>query len=390
MNLSNSSLQQKRQIVGFFELTCQELELTDSMFQDARQKYEAVGKWLDDGDTIQSLGPRIIPQGSISLGTTVRPIGRDEFDIDLVCKLLFSTPGQNPSYIMRLVGNRLRANKTYEDMLEPLKRGWRLNYARSSKFHLDITPAVPKGETPNGEIYVPDREQRQWKPSNPEGYVKWFEGHASLKPTYSPEERMRLLAGVAPLPEPTPFNSVLKRAVQIFKRHRDVYFQSRNRKDAPISIIITTLAAKSYAAAVQNKRYDSQFDLLFDVVSGLHRFITVLDVSGKPFYFIPNETTKGENFAEKWNKHPERSKAFYEWQGMAQKDMERLGGEAGLDTVRMVTMGMLGEKEVSKAFNRYTEAVNRSRTSGELKINALSGLGISGGVPVKRNTFFGK
>ncbi len=390
MNLSNFSLQQKRQIVGFLELTCQELELTDSMFQDARQKYEAVGKWLDDGDTIQSLGPRIIPQGSISLGTTVRPIERDEFDIDLVCKLLFSGREQNPSHIIRLVGDRLREKKTYEDMLEPLKRGWRLNYAQSSKFHLDITPAVPKCPTPNGEIYVPDREQRQWKPSNPEGYVKWFEGHASLKPAYSLEERMRLLAGVAPLPEPTPFKSILKRAVQIFKRHRDVYFQSRNRKDAPISIIITTLAAKSYAAAVQNNRYDSEFDLLFDVVSGLHRFITVLDVSGKPFYFIPNETTKGENFAEKWNKHPERAKAFYEWQGMVQKDMERLGGEAGLDTVRRVTMGMLGEKEVSKAFNRYTEAVNNARASEGLKISAMSGLGIIGGVPVKRNTFFGK
>ena len=112
----------------------------------------------------------------------------------------------------------------------------------------------------------------------------------------------------------------------------------------------------------------------------MHRFITVLDVKETPFYFIPNETTKGENFAEKWNKHPPRAKAFYEWQDKAQKDVERLGSEVGLDTVRRVTMGMLGEKEVSKAFNRYTEAVNSARANGRLKIKALTGLGVSSGI----------
>ena len=122
----------------------------------------------------------------------------------------------------------------------------------------------------------------------------------------------------------------------------------------------------------------------------MHRFITVLDVNGKPFYFIPNETTKGENFTEKWNKHPQRAKAFYEWQSVAQKDMARLGREEGLDTMMRATMGMLGDKEVSRAFNRYTEAVNDVRAREGLKIGAMSGLGIIDGVPVKRNTFFGK
>ena len=34
----------------------------------------------------------------------------------------------------------------------------------------------------NGDILVPDKELKQWKPSNPEGYVKWFEAHAALIP----------------------------------------------------------------------------------------------------------------------------------------------------------------------------------------------------------------
>ncbi|MCK4825762.1 nucleotidyltransferase, partial [bacterium] len=139
MTLKPLSLHQKRQLVGFLELICQELELTETQFHDAKQKYEAVGHWLDDGAIIKTYGPMIIPQGSISLGTTLRPIGRDEFDIDLVCKLINAGSEQNQAYIRNIVGARLRENKTYVEMLESLNRGWRLNYAKSSKFHLDIT-----------------------------------------------------------------------------------------------------------------------------------------------------------------------------------------------------------------------------------------------------------
>ena len=99
MSLYRLTHAQKRQLVGFLELICQELDLTESQFEDAKEKYEAVGKWLDSGDSIKYYGPRIIPQGSISLGTAVRPIGRNEFDIDLVCKLVHAGQDQDHCYI---------------------------------------------------------------------------------------------------------------------------------------------------------------------------------------------------------------------------------------------------------------------------------------------------
>ena len=30
-------------------------------------------------------------------------------------------------------------------------------------------------------------------------------------------------------------------------------------------------------------------------------------------WYIWNETTHGENFAEKWNRRPERAEAFFAW-----------------------------------------------------------------------------
>ena len=389
MSLKQLSIPQKRQLVSFLELICQELELTDTQFQDAKQKYEAVANWLDSCGNIKLYGPRIIPQGSISLGTTVRPIRRDEFDIDLVCKMVYVGPEQDQTHIRNIVGNRLRENKTYAQMLEPLNRGWRLNYAKSSRFHLDITPAVMNGASLNGEILVPDKELKQWKPSNPEGYVQWFERHTAFRPQMLIREHETVRADIRPLPEPKQFKSILKRTVQILKRQRDIAFQDKNSKNAPISIIITTLAAKAYASAVENNSYDSELDLLYDVVANMNRFIFVEKVNGKMFYFIPNETTVGENFAEKWNKHPERAEAFFKWQKLAMSDILQLGRQVGLDRMRRAMMSKFGEAETTRAFNRFTNSINESRENKTLRVNPLHGLSLTSGIPLKRNTYFG-
>jgi hypothetical protein len=383
------SLSQKRQLVGFLELICQELELTDTQFLDAKRKYEAVGNWLESGGTIRFYGPHIIPQGSISLGTTVRPIGRDDFDIDLVCKLIYAGPEESQAYVRSIVGDRLRENKTYGKMLEPLNRGWRLNYAKSNRFHLDITPAVVNGASSNGEIFVPDRELRKWKSSNPEGYISWFKEHEALRPRMLIKEYEMLRGEVQPLPEPQPFKSILKRAVQVLKRHRDIYFQNRNSKNAPISIIITTLAAKSYAAAVQSV-YESELDLLYEVLAKMNDFILIKYVNGKPEYLIPNETTVGENFAEKWNKHPERAEAFFEWQMSAMRDIEQFGRQTGMDRIRRNLMNRLGEAETTRAFNRYTKSINESRANGTLRVDPSAGLGLTAGLYLRHNTIFGR
>ena len=59
--------------------------------------------------------------------------------------------------------------------------------------------------------------------------------------------------------------SPLQRVVQILKRHRDLMFNGDESK--PISIIITTLAARAY-----NKETDV-LDALVNVVNSMERYI---------------------------------------------------------------------------------------------------------------------
>jgi len=72
---------------------------------------------------------------------------------------------------------------------------------------------------------------------------------------------------VDPLPNQIMLKNVLQRLVQLLKRHRDITFEKTHER-APISIILTTLAAKSYAEAALGNEYESEFDLLRDVIAG--------------------------------------------------------------------------------------------------------------------------
>ena len=379
----------ERFLAGVLELLCQQLELTPTQYDDATAKYEAVGHWLNDGHLLARLGPEVFAQGSIRLGTTVRPLGRDEFDVDLVCWLIGGHDGLRPSLVMRLVGDRLREHRVYRDMLESKNRCWRLNYA--GEFHMDITPAVANSGCSNGGLVVPDRELRHWSPTNPRGYAQWFDAQAKVQPVIEHGLREKVRAGVEPLPDQIPFKNILVRAVQLFKRHRDVWFQDRDQEVAPISIIVTTLAARAYVQAVDSRVYGSEFELLLEVIHGLPRHVQTRSIEGRRQFFVGNPTTDGENFAEKWNQHPERAEAFFAWNRAALDDFRRLSETSGADAMRKFLAGRFGDRESRRVMQSVANAVTAARESGHLRVAAGVGLTTGTlGVGVRAHTFYGE
>lgn len=388
MGLQTLSFAEKQQFVGILEFICQELEISESRYQEAKNRYKTISDWLADSDDYRLMFSKIYSQGSFRHGTTVKPIGREEFDVDLVCHLKFVNSGTSPQEINKLVGDRLRANGRYEGMIERIKRGWRINYA--NEFHLDITPSIKNPGCQNGGELVPDRKLQEWKPSNPEGYAKWFDYRASLQPFVV--EEFAAKAEILPFPAQSRFKGVLKRAVQIFKHHRDLYFQDKDSKIKPISIIVTTLAAKAYEYCVGNRRYDSDLDLLMDVLQLMKGFIEVHNVNGCAFYVVPNETTAGENFAEKWNEDNRRADAFYDWHRDAVATLTgflSLAG-SGLDVIVGKLSESFGADVVRKSVNRYTQQIDGARSNNTLR--ALPGIGLTTGrgTRIHDNTFFGR
>ena len=70
------------------ERICFRLQLPEKEFDEARKKYEEVGEWLtQEGSLVRAHRPRVFHQGSMLLDTTVLPLERTEYDLDVVCLL---------------------------------------------------------------------------------------------------------------------------------------------------------------------------------------------------------------------------------------------------------------------------------------------------------------
>src|SRR5665213_932485 len=267
MDVTEMHVIQKRLLVGLLEWACQRIELTEAQAALAAERYGTIGRWLGNGEHPLLADATIYPQGSARHRTTVRPVHRLEHDIDLICELPHTGRELQVPHVHWLVGNRLREHQTYREMLEPINRGWRLNYA--GEFHLDITPAVPDAAQGGGAVLVPDRALKAWKESHPKGYAAWFDEIANIKVLLSQEGRRVIRAGVEPLPEDVPIRGPLRRIVQMMKRHRDQLYLAKSADDlcnAPVSIVLTTLATQAFHQIAGQFIYADEFELLRTLV----------------------------------------------------------------------------------------------------------------------------
>lgn len=330
------------------------LQLTSAQYDRARSAYNAVGEWLArDESPLAMYGPQIYPQGSMALRTTVRPLHDDEFDLDLVCELAGWTDDAMALYMA--VGDRLKENETYRRMLEGKKRCWRLNYA--GDFHLDALPARDARSHLPYAIEVPDRSVREWKASNPRGYVLWFEGRA--RPYYA-----LLEARNAPLP---PINDVdagdpLRRSIQLMKRHRDIRFEG-SPENAPRSIVLTTLAAQHYAGQ------ESVGEALVRILVGIQVEIARTD----GVIVVPNPMNPEENFADAWQDNVAAYHEFVAYIDRFTEDLRALFTSPLNEQFSATAERLYGSSVAKKAIQTYNEQ------HGGRAAAALTNIGASAG-----------
>ena len=296
----------------FLEAFVENISISATMIDKATNSYEAVGKWLGDGDWGYDVN--IMPQGSFNLGTMIKPLSeRDDYDIDLVC--LLDVKELSNYDIKNLVGNRLKEHELYKGKLQKEgKRCWTLDY---EEFHMDILPCIPMcypySETSgNTSIHLTHKNvnnQYETRHSNPAGYQKWFEKRMESRLRIAKESfAVRAKADIKDVPTyrvKTPLQSV----VQLLKRHRDMMF--KEDENAPISIIITTLAALVYNGELS----------IQESLSNIADHLTDSVIVHNERYIITNPVQPDENFADKWNEKPVKAKSFFKWHEQLKKDI---------------------------------------------------------------------
>ncbi|MGO9454322.1 MAG: nucleotidyltransferase [Candidatus Binataceae bacterium] len=350
---------------------CEVLQITATQYDDAVSKYEAVGTWLAAGGSpLEHIADDIFAQGSMALGTTVKPLGQEEFDLDLIFPV--KEFAGSPLALYELVDWRIAQNGLYAPILEKRPRCLRLNYANA--FHLDIVPARPHRRLGGTYIEIPDRTLASWIPNNPLGFQTWF--GSCCKNIILLEK-----ASVLPVParEPVPVMPPLKRVVQLLKRNRDIVFADQD--DEPSSILLTTLAGQHYAK-------DASVHLaLCNVVSGIAEQVRQAD----PYRIaVMNPPCETQDLCEGLSDRG--YKAFANWIWALHQALLKLHDGEGLENVANRLKRLFGERVTLTAVKSFSGNVRKARERGALRAgrDGLStAVGAGAGIVVPRHDFHG-
>jgi hypothetical protein len=343
-----------------------ELEIPDSRYEAAERSYRSVGSWLErPASALRQFHPFLYPQGSFRLGTVTKPADdKEHYDLDVVCELSILKNSVTQESLKKLLGTEVEAYAEAKRMAEPgeSRRCWTLEYADGAQFHMDLLPALPDASRQrllleqqrfdtswtSTAIAITDRDHLNfrlhtddWPSSNPRGYAQWFINHMRVQF----EERRRVLAeALRRKAEDIPdwrVKTPLQQALQILKRHRDVTFAG-HIDDRPISVILTTLAARSYRG--ENRIAPA----LFSILEGMDQHIETRNGVN----WIPNPTDPRENFADRWLQYPERRGAFHNWLGQARQDFANAARAYDAGSAVDALAPRLGRRLVESAANR--------------------------------------
>lgn len=331
------------------------LELPDSAYEKAKNRYEDLGEWFGrDDSTLKDNDPHIFPQGSFRLGTAIKPLSEDEeYDLDLGCKLKkgVSKESHTQNDLKTMIGKELEAYRVTRRIKAPTEekhRCWRLEYQDELSFHMDIVPCIPLNDVQRGYLYesmkltgidnkiieqvskssisiTDDRDEKyheisnDWNISNPEGYAQWFVFRMKRREGEVLMER----AQVDEVPD-YKLKTPLQRVIQLLKRHRDNMFKD-DEDIKPISIIITTLATRAYSG-------ENDIELaLKNILSKMGDFV-------KPnIPRVENPVNPDEDFADRWSMaqygHLKLERNFWQWLEQAQHDFGLITSSVNSDFI---------------------------------------------------------
>lgn len=167
---------------------------------------------------------------------------------------------------------------------------------------------------------------------------------------------------------------------------RDGYIMFKDDEDAPISVIITTLAAKSYDQYTQGDLYGA----LTGIIDKMRSFVERRWDGDKYVYWVQNPVDPSDNFADKWQLNDRKRQLFFEWLDRVETDFALAFKRRGLHNIAADLKLFLGDKIVNHAVRSISLQTRSARDAGNLLVNPANGLlGATTGRPMPKHTHYG-
>ena len=363
------------------------LNITQTMMKKAETAYNALGEHIKNSN--EEWDVIVYPQGSFQLGTVIKPVNDEEqYDVDLVVLV------KTPYYDAEMLRNEVLQ---VEGKIENKKPCIRIQYADSSQFHMDIASAQEIGITNDTSINIArfdGNERYFYEISNPKGYIDWFKKTMQFEELQRSQRALfeKCQTEVEEL-ELSKMRTPLQKAIQILKRHRDIFFADReNADDRPSSIIITTLCAMAYEDL--RGKYEKD-NIYLTVVNMLEKFPAYVKKNSEGDYYLENPSNPKENFLKKWCDNPALVVAFEQWIFKARTDII-YNPEAFIEDnpqeLRKSLYESFGQRDADIALDNYGKQLGNYAQKGHLKYDTSSAnivLHENTGKSYNKHTYFG-
>lgn len=248
---------------SMLEMGAESIDITPTMFEEARTHYGALGNFLENND----IEADISPCGSIVMGTVTRPYSREAdpyFDIDVIVKLVNLSKGScSPCDVRDPIENLLATSPRYANRIDNCDECITLKYScdgLKDGFRLDLDTCVSDISDPrivlcptfprfsDTAVAIARKASPEWLGSNPQGLSDWF---LEKNERFAQTERLArkksiaerypaVYASIEDVPDMMDRSS-MQRAVQIIKRCRDEYYARCEKENPPASCILTVL-----------------------------------------------------------------------------------------------------------------------------------------------------
>lgn len=363
------------------------LQLNDSRRERAERSYNSLCEWIERDEVyFNKYNLDFYAQGSYRTKTTVKPFAKEEFDLDFVMEVDGKWSNEDPLIILEHLKRRLKENNIYKDNIEVKRRCVRVNYA--NEFHIDILPAFPEDiYSLDEKIRVPDRKIKDWTCSNPKGYSKWFDRCCNKINRELYEKRV--VASVEPIPETEPYEYIepLRRAVQLIKRFRDVYYKDKSI-DAPKSIIITTLSGMHYNGE------SSEYEAILNILKGI--YLSINNSNGRHIEIF-NPMNTEEELSEVWKEKNALYKDFCNFINYFYNRWLSLMKLESFEEKALILQELFGETISKSVITEQAQYINKVRQKGNLGVDKNNGILMPINEKTKqnlrvvpKNTFYGE
>ena len=289
------------------------LQLPPGLHAKAVARYKAVCEYIDrQGSPLAGRVSCLYPQGSMAIDATISTRGTDdEYDIDAVAEI--SGGSEGPEALLDLLERALQEYPV--SRIERKTRCITLYYADG--MHLDVTPArrlAPKekeGAIAHAKRGRPD--EHRFVPMNAYAFCEWYKQRAPIENRFALALNRELYvkhgfafdaAEVEDVPEQTPLivKSVTTVALQLIKRHRNIFYADAEGRMPP-SVMLSCHAGHAASPGM------GLADMVIRQARWTARAIAEAVRQGK-LLDVPNPEFPAERFTDRWPENQAQQQTY--------------------------------------------------------------------------------